>query len=43
MTLLEAVYLFFKILATFLSLWFSGRKVYRWIRKRSKQKPTAKG
>ncbi|GAB1533423.1 hypothetical protein YSY22_48460 [Brevibacillus formosus] len=42
MVSLGTLYLFLKVLATLLSLWFSTRKLYRWIRKwRNKRKPTA--
>ncbi|MGZ0043385.1 hypothetical protein [Paenibacillus ottowii] len=39
MTAFGVLYLILKLTATLLSLWFSGRKVYRWIRlKRNKRK-----
>ncbi|GED25649.1 hypothetical protein BAG01nite_17510 [Brevibacillus agri] len=42
MVSLGTLYLCLKVLATLLSLWFSGRKLYQWARKRrNKRKPTA--
>ncbi|MGG1251050.1 hypothetical protein ABE205_20775 [Brevibacillus agri] len=42
MVSLGTLYLCLKVLATLLSFWFSGRKLYRWARKRrNKRKPTA--
>ncbi|TBL75997.1 hypothetical protein EYB31_20790 [Paenibacillus thalictri] len=41
--MLGTLYLFVKVVATLLSLWFSLRKLHRWIRKRAKRKPPFKG
>ncbi|WP_282189413.1 hypothetical protein [Paenibacillus pabuli] len=39
MTVFVALYWVLKVIATLLSLWFSGRKLYRWNRKsRNKHK-----
>ncbi|TQS01391.1 hypothetical protein FKV70_03685 [Paenibacillus ottowii] len=40
MTALGAFYMILKVISTILSLWFSSRKVYRWIRKRRNKRKT---
>ncbi|WP_155985494.1 hypothetical protein [Paenibacillus maysiensis] len=40
MTALGTLYLLLKVTATVLSLWFSSRKLFRWIRRRRNKRKT---
>ncbi|MEE4578848.1 hypothetical protein [Paenibacillus polymyxa] len=40
MTALGTLYLLLKVTATVLSLWFSSRKFFRWIRRRRNKRKT---